>query len=231
MTARLAIYYAPPPGSPLEAFGCQWLGRDHRSGRALTQPSLPGVAPDRLALITASPRYYGFHATLKAPFALAAEQTEAALLQALASFAAEQAPVACPPLQVADVSGFIALILSRPAPALQRFAAECVRAFDPFRAAASPAEIAKRRASGLSPRQDEQLLRWGYPYVLDDFQFHMTLTERLVRPELDRMLAVLRARAAALTTEPFVLDAISLYRQPDRDAPFLLEARLPLLGR
>jgi hypothetical protein len=68
--ARFAVYFAPAPGSDLETFGCGWLGRGLR-GEDLPQPLVTGVAPARLAEITRSPRHYGFHGTLKAPFALA----------------------------------------------------------------------------------------------------------------------------------------------------------------
>ncbi len=40
-------------------------------------------------------------------------------------------------------------------------------------------ELQRRRAANLTPRQEFLLMHWGYPYVLDEFRFHMTLTRRL----------------------------------------------------
>ena len=40
--------------------------------------------------------------------------------------------------------------------------------------------------NGLSPRQDELLKRWGYPYVLEEWRFHLTLTGRMPMPPSGR---------------------------------------------
>ena len=68
MSARLGLYWAPELDDPLHALGSAWLGRDAETGATLPQPAVPGLD---LAEITAEARGYGFHATLKPPFALA----------------------------------------------------------------------------------------------------------------------------------------------------------------
>jgi hypothetical protein len=110
---------------------------------------------------------------------------------------------------------------------LDRLAADCVETFEIHRGLLGDAEIARRRAAGLTPRQDAYLMRYGYPYVLDDFRFHMTLTERLQAPERDNVLAILALRAAPVCARPLVIDAISVFKQPARDAPFTLRRRYP----
>lgn len=227
MKRRFAIYYAPPAGSALEAFGCAWLGRDHVSGRMLPQPTVEGMPAERLLEITRFPRHYGFHGTLKAPFALARGATPEQLQEAASTFAAARTPFACSPLRVNELSGFIAFTLSGPCPALDELAADCVRAFERLRAPLPESEIERRRRSGLSPRQDEQLLCWGYPYVFEDFRFHMTLTDRLGQPERSRVLSILRASAAAVAEVPFQADAIAVYEQADREQAFILTGRYP----
>ena len=52
----------------------------------------------------------------------------------------------------------------------------------PFARPPGAAELERRRKAGLSAAQEKMLLRWGYPYVLDEFRFHLTLTGRL-QPE------------------------------------------------
>jgi putative phosphonate metabolism protein len=223
MAARSAVYFAPAAGSALEAFGCRWLGRA-LDGASLAQPDLPDIDPARLFAITRSPRHYGFHGTLKAPFARAAGMSPAALDEAADAFARGRAPFEVQ-LQVGALDGFIALVPAAAAPALDALAADCVEAFDRFRAPLDEAELARRRAAGLTPRQDRNLLRYGYPYVLDDFRFHMTLTERLQTPERDRVLALLAERAAPVCAKPLMIDAIALFEQPSREAPFTLRRR------
>jgi hypothetical protein len=80
---RYAIYFVPPPGSPLACFGAVWLGYDVANGAEPPQPRLPEIAPERLRNITAEPRRYGFHATLKPPFSLAAGATAEELGEAV----------------------------------------------------------------------------------------------------------------------------------------------------
>ncbi|HWB51753.1 MAG TPA: DUF1045 domain-containing protein [Stellaceae bacterium] len=225
---RWAVYFAPAPGSPLARFGAEWLGRDAASGDPATQPVLAAIDAERLRAITAEPRRYGFHATLKPPFVLAAGYAAAALDAAVAALACGEAPFTAPPLRLSCLSGFWALTLSAPCPPLHALAERCVGALDRFRAPAGDTELARRRRAGLTPRQDELLTRWGYPYVMDEFRFHMTLTARLDASEAAVVAPALEPLAAPLCREPLAIDALSLFHQPRRDAPFRLLRRYPL---
>src|SRR5229473_1465217 len=158
---RYAIYFSPEDATALGRFGRQWLGG------ADARAAVPGFSLDRLAEITAEPRRYGFHATLKPPFALAAGSSARELAASMVSFATAQAGFPAPPLALASIAGFWALIPSQPCPALDRLAADCVRHFDAFRAPPSADELAKRRRAGLTAAQEALLARWGYPYVMD----------------------------------------------------------------
>jgi len=222
-SARYAIYFAPAAGSALDQLGRHWLGRDAASDDTLSQPAIDGIAE-----ITREPRHYGFHATLKPPFGLSAGNTPAMLLAELAAFVASRRKVIAPPLKLAAISGFLALVPSAEAGELDRLAGLCVTRFDRFRAPPGPEEIAKRRSPGLTPEQDALLLRWGYPYVFEQFRFHMTLTGRLPGPERARIEAALKPLVGPATAGPLVIDALSLFAQADRDKPFRLLHRFPL---
>ncbi|MGH6918168.1 MAG: DUF1045 domain-containing protein, partial [Geminicoccaceae bacterium] len=150
----------------------------------------------------------------------------APLDEAVAAFACERAPFEIT-LNVGSLGGFIAFVPAAAVAALDALAADCVEAFDGFRAPLDEAAIARRRAAGLTPRQDRHLLRYGYPYVLDDFRFHMTLTERLRAPERDQVLAILADRAADICAAPLRIDAITVFEQLSRAAPFTLRRRFP----
>lgn len=222
---RVAVYYAPRPDDPLFAAGSAWLGRDAESGAPMPQPNLPDIAA-----LTAEPRGYGFHATLKPPMRLAEGRTWDALLQAARDLAERVAAFALPPLAVSDVHGFLALRETEPCPPLQALAEACVATLDPFRAQPSPAELERRRRGGLTAQQDAMLLRWGYPYVFDTWFFHMTLTRRLttaekslVQPEVERHLA------PALLLPRRVQD-ICLFTQSAPGADFVIAERLALRG-
>jgi putative phosphonate metabolism protein len=218
--ARYAIYYAPPPSSPLDTFGASWLGND-----VARRPPMPGFAADRLAEIVESARHYGFHATLKPPFILAPGSTADDLDRALKRFTAGQTRFAAPPLELAPLGGFLALTLSAPCPSMAALAERCVRDFDAFRMPPSEAELAQRRGAGLTPLQDELLRRWGYPYVMGEFRFHMTLSSRLDSAERERLRHGLAPVVAPLCAAPFPVDGIALFVQPDRASPFRIERR------
>lgn len=230
MSRRFAVYYAPPPGSALEAFGRSWIGRDHVTGDAVEPPPVAGLSAARQREIAAFPRAYGFHATLKAPFELRERRQRALLVEAVAAFAAERQPFAAPPLEIHGLSGFIAFKLGAPSVEMDRLAADCVTAFEPFRAPLRTADIERRRAGGLTERQDRYMLAFGYPYVFEEFRFHMTLTGRLQDPERSAVLQALRALAAPLEGRPLPVDAICLYEQAGRDEPFVLTGRFPFSG-
>jgi len=226
MTARYAIYFAPPPGSELEAFGRRFIGRDHITGETIEQLDIVDLRKDDLRQITKSARHYGFHATLKAPFALRDGCREGALREALEAFAAEQTSFDTPPLQLSALSRWIAFTLSDICAEMDCLAADCVRAFEPFRAPLGEADIERRRQSRLTPRQDEQLLAYGYPYIFEDFHFHMTLAGPLEPDRQNCFVETLRQETGALESRLRV-DAIALYQQPDRGSPFIQTARFP----
>lgn len=227
MTRRFAIYFAPPPGSDLEAFGQSWLGRDHLTGRPIEQPRIEGLSPDELRRLTRSAGHYGFHATLKAPFALKGGRRADELHEAADSFARERRPFEAPPLRLSKLSRWIALTLSRPSLEMDRLAADCISAFEPFRAPITEDDIARRRQSGLTPRQDAQLLAYGYPYIFEDFHFHMTLAGPIESDEQEATFTRLRDRTSYLGAAPLPVDAIAIYEQPDRDQPFTQTGRFP----
>ncbi|MES2432828.1 MAG: DUF1045 domain-containing protein [Pseudomonadota bacterium] len=203
---RFAIYYAPEPG-PFADAAATWLGWDLASGTAVPQPT-PDL-PRPLADITAEPRKYGFHATLKPPFRLADGTSPEELAQATARLAASLAPLELPGLQMITLEGFLALTPLGDTAALQTLAAEIVRTLDPYRAALTPAEIARRRPERLTPRQRDLLETYGYPYVMEQFQLHLTLSGPLGEDEA----AVTRAAAnhfADLIPTPFHIREICL---------------------
>jgi putative phosphonate metabolism protein len=225
---RYAVYWAPPKDSILARLGAGWLGRDSE-GRAVPQrPPVAGFGDDRLDALTAEPRRYALHATLKPPFALAEATDPAMLRQALAGFAAAHPRVVLPALRLARLDRFIALTPSAPCPALDALAAGCVTAFDRFRAPPLASELARRRSAGLRPAEEAHLARWGYPYVFDRFRFHVTLTGPLEPGEAERLMAPLATLFRPATEVPIAIDDIALFHEPSAGAQFGLIERFAL---
>ena len=217
---RYAIYHAPLRGSTLDRFGGGLLGYDAWTGEDLPFPQrVTETMPDWPEL-TSDPRKYGFHATLKAPFALAPGRTEAELVAACAAFAGE--PRAIPLFRpvVDSISGFIAVVPVERSLPLEQLAADCVTAFDSFRATLTTYDRARRNPERLTQRQRDYLDRWGYPYVMEEFRFHMTLTGRLDSTRRWGVLDMLRARFAAARIDGLAVDRIALFRQDGPDTRF-----------
>jgi len=211
---RFAIYYTPPQDADWARFATRWLGWDMAAGSAAPHPDIPDL-PRPVSEITATPRKYGLHGTIKPPFRLAEGQTAGHLAAACASLCAGLAPVRLDGLHLARLGRFLALRPLGGEEPLNQLAATCVRDLDAFRAPASEAELARRRAGGLSPTQDSNLTTWGYPHVMQDFRFHITLTGRLPRTDLPATEAALHAALDGMTPAPFILDALSLVGEDD----------------
>lgn len=228
MSVRYAIYWTPDPAGELAALGAAWLGHDPALGRTVPRMVLPGLAADEHDAATLSPRRYGLHGTLKPPFALAQGADPADLRARLALFAAAMPAFTVPALDLTDIKGFLALVPGEPCPALHALADAAVRTFDDLRAPAGDAELARRRKANLTPRQDGHLVRWGYPYVFEDFAFHVTLTERLDEVQRRRFRDILAPLVAPFCAAPWRFDSVSLLRQDAPAAPFVLDERFRL---
>ena len=230
---RYALYYAPRPEEALAMIASQWLGCTPDAGRQHRLPLSSGLDPRRLAEITAEPRRYGFHGTLKPPMALIDDASETDFLAAVGRFASSRRSFNTPPLVLAVLSDFLALVPAARSPELQDLADHCIIEFDEFRRPAGEAELARRRAAGLSPRQDELLLRWGYPYVLEEWRFHLTLTGRLPdTTERTVVTNILRQRFSHLVDRPLPVRDLCVFRQDAPDQAFTVLERFRLgVGR
>lgn len=213
--------YVVPEGGFYEA-GAAWLGWDSRRGLEARQPEVAGLPAEPRSL-TATPRKYGFHGTVKPPFRLAEGTDVDALDAAARAFCDERAPVAVPALAVRRLGGFVAIVPVEPCPGLSELAGATVAALDPFRAPPTEDELARRRKSGLSARQDALLLQWGYPYVMEEFRFHLTLTGKLDRDAAEQAREALTRHFAPILPKPFLIDSLCLMGEDDAGMFHLLQ--------
>ncbi|CAN1495033.1 Phn_opern_protn, putative phosphonate metabolism protein [Paracoccaceae bacterium] len=220
---RYAVYYAPRDGD-FSTAAAAWLGWDAVAGGAVPQPEVPGISA-----LTAEPRKYGFHGTLKPPFRLAEGVSADDLSEAVADLATRLAPVEMPGLQLVFLDGFLAMILVGDTAALLDLAAQVVVDLDPLRAPLTEAEIARRRPESLTPRQRELLASYGYPYVLEQFQFHLTLSGRLQDKDAETLRFAAIRHFDGLSPQPFRLEELCLFGE-DQDGRFHLLHRYPLMA-
>ncbi len=228
MTSRYAIYFTPPADAPLSRVASIWLGRDAFTNAQIQRLANASLSPGEIAYHTAAARRYGFHATLKAPFRLREGESETSLIGALQAFSAVADPVELPRLVIGQLDGFFALLPQTRSAELDRLANDVVVAFERFRAPASEAEIERRNPDALSPAGLQNLCRWGYPHVFDQFRFHMTLSGRVAPDERDRVARALDDHFSPVLPEPFRIDSLALFVEPEPGAPFVVRSFHPL---
>jgi 2'-5' RNA ligase len=129
---------------------------------------------------------------------------------------------------VSSISGFIAVVPSERSNVLEGLASDCVSEFDRFRAPLTAEDRARRNPAALTPRQREHLDRWGYPFVMEEFRFHMTLTGRLDTARRELLLAMLRRRFCEIGIRQLAIDRIALFRQDEAGSRFRIIADWPL---
>jgi hypothetical protein len=222
---RYAIYFIPDPDTALYRFGAAALGYDCFTGADI--PTLDALPIDVGAWreLTREPRRYGFHATLKAPFRLAAGRTEAELVGEFVEFSATIDSASTIEPAVCLLQRFVAILPVTVHAGLGRLAASCVTYFDGFRAPLTSADRSRRMAAHLTARQIGHVERWGYPYVFDDFQFHMTLTGALSADCQELMLAYLQGGLACSHGDsPISINRLALLRQDNPGTRFVVLA-------
>ncbi len=227
---RYAIYFTPPSNDALLKVAANWLGRNAFSGEPVKIPALRSLETDEIFRLTEEPRRYGFHATIKAPFRLAEGHSENDLLSALMHFASSAAPVVIPRLKLHVIGPFFALVPDEPVAELNQLANDVVVAFDRFRAPLSEAEVARRRPERLSEPQRHNLERWGYPYVFEEFRFHMTLTGPVEEKDRSRVERTLEEFFTPLLDDSVGVANLALFVEPERGAPFEIHSLHPLSG-
>ena len=226
--SRIAIYYTPAPEDPLYKFGAAWLGWDIHTGMAVPHPVIDGLSSSIGELIS-RPRKYGFHGTLKAPFRLNEMSSIENVVDMAETFCSKQRSVDAGSFELSTIGSFLAFRPTTQSEALKVLAAKVVKSFDVFRAPITDQEKARRIQSKLSGRQTANLERWGYPHVLDDFRFHMTLTSPLEKEVRDYVEHHLRHQIDALLNRPWNIDALTICGER-MDGKFETIQRIPFEG-
>jgi putative phosphonate metabolism protein len=221
---RYALYFTPRRNHPLTITAASWLGRD-----AFTNTGIP-IAPigdlDVADLLrwTAEPRRYGFHATLVAPFRLKQGVGEKDVIRVVETFATQSAPLSALRLRLAQLGRFLALVPASPNEELDVLAGAAVDHFGGLRAPLTEREIARRNPDRLTERQRTYLDRYGYPYVKEEFRFHMTLTGPVATAEAARIEPVLHRLLASALAAPIEVDAVTLFVEPEPGTPFTVHS-------
>ncbi len=221
---RVALYFAPPPETELSLVAARWLGRDAWTGSAVEPDARIKARIDDRGELVRDPKRYGFHATLKPPFRLADARTVDDLRVAVAEFAGTAEAVVVPAMRLERIGAFFALTPEKESLELRGLADAVVRTFESFRAPLTEADVARRRPERLTERQRRHLATWGYPYVFEDFRFHMTLTGPVPENRQDEVEGVLRALFAPFIGKPLAVNRLCLFVEPTPPGDFVIDS-------
>jgi hypothetical protein len=215
---RYAIYWTPEPGSEFAKFGADWLSASNAQF---------GLPADLAARAARSPARYGLHATLKAPFRLRKDASEAELKTALGEFCGMRRAARGGCLKLSRFQGFLGLILASGKSEVDWLAAQCVTGFDRFRAPLDETDRDRRNSNDWSRQEALFFEEFGYPYVLSAFQFHITIAGPLHGVEMEQVEAALAPHLAAFTAYPTNIETLSLLGEPKGGGAFELVSRHP----
>lgn len=229
---RYAVYVTPPEDHPLTQAASNWLGRNAFATAPVAQhpPSRKLMDAEWRALVS-EPARYGFHATLKAPFRLNEARTPATLDIFFEQYCAQEQPATIPRLELAEIGPFFALTCAGGSESIYALCHRVVEAFEPWRAPLSSSDLARRKPERLSERQREMLESWGYPYVMDEFRFHMTLTGPVEESRKPTVRSLLEDHFAAFLGKPLSVEHLGLFVEKEQGQPFSVQHCLALQGR
>jgi len=225
---RYAIYWMPGPGTALAALARDWLGGDPETGEPWPVRALYGLDGAQVERATASPRRYGCHATMKAPFRLREAAREADLSSALAGFCGRRRRARSGRLRLRRLTRYLALTLESATAEIDWLADECVTHFDSFRAPLSAADRA-RRPCDLPVLARQHLEMFGYADIFSRFLFHITLAGPLDASELGAVEAALAPAVEPFTHEPFSIEDLCLCGDPGPGRLFRVVSRHSLV--
>ena len=226
--SRYAVYFSPPADSELSKFASSWLGWDAQSAKKISHPIFKDLTSD-ISELTKKQSCYGFHGTLKPPFSLANTKNESELKAAILELSQSIKKFEISAVSLQLINGFAAVVAKYENNEIKNLAKRCVQELDSFRRPESLKVVQKRRSTGLSKNEEFNLQRWGYPYVMDNFQFHLTLTRKLNPEESKNVMEVLASELNEVLSIALPVRDICLFGESHTSGNFQIIESFPLL--
>jgi hypothetical protein len=223
---RYAVYFSGEPLGDFWRLGSQWLGRCATGLPVDNLPSILGLDPQVHQRMTTHPKRYGWHATLKAPFSLREEISFNDLDESMQKLANDLQIFQLPSLVVQKMKIFLALApieSTQCCNVLKATASKCVTDLHPLTRPLNEGEIAYRRSAGLNALEETMMLKWGYPFVHELFEFHFTLSNGLDQYEEEEVKSLMDAAFNWFPDQSNVtFDRISLFVEDEKGNDFRL---------
>jgi hypothetical protein len=228
MPNRYAIFFAPNPGSSLDLLGKNWLGRCAETNTPVKHTAVPSLNSSEIHELTKNPRHYGLHGTIVPPFVLQDKFSRADLVDHVKIFAQSQLPFAFDQFTLKEIGLFLALVPEDQG-MMATLAETCLREFHGFRKQPPQKELERRKAAKLTFVQQQLLQKWWYPYVLEEFKFHITLTGSIKnKKKRATVMQALSKLMDKICHEKQPVEDLCIFHQSDTKSPFTIIERIPL---
>ena len=226
---RYAIYFAPSETSKIGQFGRLLLKRTAK--KMVDEGMLTDLPKELHRKIIKTPQHYGFHGTLKAPFELHPDYNLYHLDTTLIKFCSSFPDFSIKSLKLQIIAEFIALVPNGEVERLYQLHRKLTEEFNYLCGPLSDFDRDRFLARGLTNGQKKYLCRYGYPFILDSFKFHLTLTSSLTENEQTTCLELLDNMIVDFKDERLSVDRVCLFKQETRKSPFFMVKEYNLQGR
>ena len=216
--SRYAIYYAPPKESSLEEFGRYWFGWDPLNAKLINNKHRINylnrfgiknlINIDKNVLI---PKKYGFHGTLIPPFKLNKNYSTNTLFKKTEEIAKKFKKFKFYKFKLKKINNFYAFVQNKKNNNINKLSNRLVRELFKFRSPLTKKEIDRRNPSKLSKLQLSILYKWGYPYLMSEFNFHMTLASEVTGNKLYSELKKIEKNKEIILNEINNFDKIYIF--------------------
>lgn len=215
---RYALYYIPRYQDELYKIGSQIIGYSIEEGSILSSP--------HQTKYNKSVSKYGLHGTLVAPFNTLLTQED--LLQFVTSVCSKISELQIGFLKVYRMPRqYIALIPDHLESTLNELDNYLVRQIHQIRLPICQQNIPNH--TDLSEQYVQNILKWGYKYVFDDFNFHITLTDVINDEQmLNQEFYTIKNNLKQALNKTIILDSVCLVRQDKSQEPFKIIKRINL---
>ncbi len=222
---RYIVAFAPNTSSLLWSLGSRWFGYDAASKRLSTDVATFGL-PENIHTTTISAvRRSGFNLPVAGPFQLHRGISQADLLNYAEAFCETMTPANSGKLQIRAINTRLVMEPMITPRAILNMADDCVRFFNKFRMPGKPLPGNSPVRKSLSTRQLDYYLRWGQPYVFEEFRPHIPLTGRLPGKAVNPLGKQLALHFGNALNAGLLVDNISIFCQPNNLEPATLIAQ------
>ena len=216
---RYYIGYTPHPNSKLWKLISAWLGYDcARDTKPKTVLTL-GLPKKVHTEAVSSALRIGFSCVFYPPFKLREDMDIEELVIHSQTFCHTLTPVTTGALKVQSNGGQIIIAPLSTDKKIIDLAGDCVRFFDNFRLKGPPVPINGQMHKALSQRQIDYLIKWGNPYVFEEFAFTMPLTGRIPKTILGPLTDYLQNQLIHYLSHGLTVDGLYLFGQKTGSEP------------